>query len=450
MRDLTVGSVPRHLIALAIPMGVGLVFQTIYVMVDLYFVSRIGGDAVAGVSIAGNLMLLTIALAQILSIGVTALISQATGRKDQLQANHIFNQGLQISTLLMLLTLVLGYWLAPAFVASLSAAPETERLGVLYLHWFLPHLALQFAMNLMSSALRGTGVVKPATLVQLVGVMLNIVLTPILVSGWGTGHPLGVMGAGLSSSLSALVAVLLMTYYFFAKARYLSIQLGAATDFAVWRRIVSIGFPSGAEFMMMFGFMSVVYWAISGFGAHSQAGYGIGQRVMQVFFMPALALSFAAPAIVGQNRGAGKRLRIRETYHWLLGLSLALMSLLGLACWILAPRMLGWFTEERDVIDVGVHYLRMVSWNFVTTAFVISAGAVFQGVGNTWPALVAAIARSAAVVLPLLWIRHLNGYVIGWVWWVTVLAVAVQAVICTVWLLTVLRREAPRTLTGSV
>lgn len=108
LRDLTVGSVPRHLIALAIPMGIGLVFQTVYVMVDLFFVSQLGSDAVAGVSITGNLMLLTIALAQILSIGVTALISQVTGRKDQEQANHVFNQGLQISALLMTSTLVLS------------------------------------------------------------------------------------------------------------------------------------------------------------------------------------------------------------------------------------------------------------------------------------------------------------------------------------------------------
>ena len=442
MRDLTVGPVPRHLIALAIPMGIGLVFQTLYVMVDLYFVSRLGSDAVAGVSITGNLMLLTIALAQILSIGVTALISQATGRKDQEQANHVFNQGLQISTLLMLSTLVLGYLLAPAFVGALSASPETERLGSTYLHWFLPHLALQFAMNLMSSALRGTGVVKPATVVQLVGVLLNIVLTPILVSGWGTGKPLGVMGAGLSSSLSALLAALLMTYYFFAKARYLSIRLGVAVDFGVWRRIVSIGFPSGAEFMMMFGFMSVVYWAISDFGPHAQAGYGIAQRVMQVFFMPALALSFAAPAIVGQNRGAGERLRIRRTYQWLLGLSLGVMTLLGLGCWLFAPLMMRWFTDEQAVIAVGVQFLRMVSWNFLTTAFVISAGAVFQGVGNTWPALVAATARAVAVVLPILWIQQMDNYVIEWVWWIAVLAVALQAVICTWWVLQVLRREA--------
>jgi len=443
MRDLTIGSVPRHLIALAIPMGIGLVFQTIYVMVDLYFVSQLGSDAVAGVSITGNLMLLTIALAQILSIGVTALISQATGRKDQEQANHVFNQGLQISTLLMVLTLVLGYLLAPAFVGALSAAPETERLGGIYLHWFLPHLALQFAMNLMSSALRGTGVVKPATVVQLVGVLLNIVLTPILVSGWVTGKPMGVMGAGLSSSLSALVATLLMTYYFFVKARYLSIRLGVAVDFSVWRRILSIGFPSGAEFMMMFGFMSVVYWAISGFGAHSQAGYGIAQRVMQVFFMPALALSFAAPAIVGQNRGAGERLRIRQTYHWLLGLSLGVMGVLGLGCWLFAPSMMRWFTSEQDVIGVGIQFLRMVSWNFLTTAFVISAGAVFQGIGNTWPALVAATVRAAAVVLSILWIRQLEGYVIEWVWWIAVLAVALQAIICTRWVMRVLNREAP-------
>jgi len=102
-----------------------------------------------------------------------------------------------------------------------------------------------------------------------------------------------------------------------------------------------------------------------------------------------------------------------------------------------------WFTSEQDVIGVGIQFLRMVSWNFLTTAFVISAGAVFQGIGNTWPALVAATVRAAAVVLSILWIRQLEGYVIEWVWWIAVLAVALQAIICTRWVMRVLNREAP-------
>ena len=127
MKDLTVGSIPKHIVAMAIPMGVGMFVQTLYYLVDLYFVGDLGDVALAGVSAGGNAMFLIIALTQILGVGTVALISHAAGRKDQADANLVFNQSLLLAGLLGLVTLVGGYGLAELYLTTIAADAATVR-----------------------------------------------------------------------------------------------------------------------------------------------------------------------------------------------------------------------------------------------------------------------------------------------------------------------------------
>src|SRR5450755_1238807 len=161
MRDLTQGSIPRQIIALAVPIFAGMLLQTLYYIVDLYFVSRLGDTAIAGVSAAGNVTFLVFALTQMLGVGIVALISQAVGRKDPVEANLVFNQSLVLSALCAVLTLVCGYAGTAPYMGTIGADASTVMMGTAYLYWFMPGLALQFALVAMGSALRGTGIVKP-------------------------------------------------------------------------------------------------------------------------------------------------------------------------------------------------------------------------------------------------------------------------------------------------
>lgn len=188
MKDLTQGSIPKHVIEMAVPMAVGMLVQTLYFLVDLYFVGRLGDVALAGVSAAGNTMFMIIALTQILGVGTVALISHAVGRKDQVDANLIFNQSLLLALILGIATLVIGYAWSGAYMGTIAADHDTAQAGVTYLYWYMPGMAMQFALVAMGSALRGTGIVKPTMIVQMLTVVLNIILAPILIAGWGTGR----------------------------------------------------------------------------------------------------------------------------------------------------------------------------------------------------------------------------------------------------------------------
>jgi Na+-driven multidrug efflux pump len=220
MKDLTQGSIARHLIEMSLVMLIGMMGQTLYYLVDLYFVAQLGPAAVAGVGAAGNVAFIVLGLTQILGVGTIALISHAVGRRDQADANLVFNQAIALSVAATICVLVSGYFFADEYMRALGADEPTSVAGTTYLYFFLPGLALQFALVAMGSALRGTGLVKPGTTVQIVTVLINAMLAPILIAGWGTHHPLGVAGAGLASTIAITCGVLMLCWYFTRLEKY--------------------------------------------------------------------------------------------------------------------------------------------------------------------------------------------------------------------------------------
>ena len=437
MQDLTEGSIPQHILKLSIPIAIGMVFQTLCFLVDLYFVGQLGDAAVAGLTSAGNVQFLVMAITQILGVGTMALIAQASGRKDRQNANLIFNQSLALAALGGGLTLVLGYGLAGVYMNALGAGDRTVDAGVTYLAWFLPGLGLQFALISMGSALRGTGIVNPTIVVQVFTVVLNAVLSPIMIAGWMTGRPLGVMGAGLSTSISVALAVLMMLVYFVRLERYVVFdpQLLRPTVSA-WKRILAVGLPPGGEFALLFVYMAVIYWAIRDFGAEAQAGFGIGLRVMQAIFLPAMAIAFATAPVAGQNMGAGRHDRVRVTFRTSVTTLSGVILILTLLCqWRPAP-LIAVFAQESAVVRVGADYLRIISWNFVATGIIFTNASMFQGMGNTIPALLASATRLVTFVVPAVWLTTYQGFELWHLWFLSVGTVALQAG-ASYWMLTV-------------
>jgi len=442
MKTLTEGSIPRHIIDMAVPMAVGMLVQTLYFLVDLYFVGRLGDVALAGVSAAGNTMFLIIALTQILGVSTVALIAHAAGRKDQVEANVIFNQSLLLAACLGVVTLSAGYLGSDVYLLAIVADSATFDAGLTYLYWYLPGMALQFAMVAMGSALRGTGIVKPTMVVQMVTVVVNIVLAPVLIAGWGTGRPLGVAGAGLASSLAVVVGVVLLWLYFHRLEKYVSVdrQLWLPRP-AVWKRMLGIGLPAGGEFVLMFSYMAVIYWAISDFGAAAQAGFGLGSRVMQAIFLPAMAIAFSAPAVAGQNFGAQLADRVRGTFRWTAAMSSVVMLGLTILCQFEAAIFVRGFSADPEVTAVAATFLSIISWNFVPTAIIFTCSGMFQAMGNTWPALISTATRFITFVLPLVWLRS-GDFALEQIWILSAITIALQAGMS----LLLLRREFSRRL----
>jgi putative MATE family efflux protein len=428
MKDLTRGSITLVILEMAIPIAAGMLFQTLYLLVDLYFVAALGDDAVAGVGAAGTVMFIVMAATQALGVGAVALIAQAVGRKDREEANLVFNQSLVLAALCTAVTLLAGYTVASAYVSAIAPNAGTRTAGLTFLYCFLPGLAMQFALVTMGSALRATGIVKPAVVVQALTVILNTALAPILIAGWFTGKPLGVAGAGIASSFSVTVGVLMLAGYFWKREKYVVFDSRRwRPDYAVWKRMLVVGLPAGGEFGLMFVYMAAVFSVIGSFGAAAQAGFSIGGRVMQSIFLPAMAIAFAAGPIAGQNFGAGRADRVRETLSRALLLSTILMVCVTLFLHWRPSALVGAFTSEPEALDVGAEFLRLISWNFVAQGVVFTCSGMFQGLGNTRPALLSTALRIALFVPLLLVVSRQPGFALHQIWYLSTATIFVQA-----------------------
>ena len=430
MTDLTQGSLLRHVWTMALPMMIGMFVQSLYLFVDLYFVSDLGAAAIAGVSAAGNLMLLIVALTQMLNVGCVALIARYTGAKQHQQANVVFQQAMLMGVALALLTLVLGFALSDYYMHLLTSDPAVQQQAQQFLYAYLPGLSLMFVSTAIGAALRAVGVVKPAMMVQLVTVLLNIILAPVLIAGWGTGHALGVFGAGLASSIAVTVGVALIWVYFLRSDHsVLQVPKQWRFDAKVWRQIAAIGIPAGGEFALMFVFTAFVYWVIKDFGTATQAAFGIGNRILQAMMMPAMALSFALPAIVGQNYGAGLPDRVRQCFKVGISQMALVMLLLFALSQFFAHSLMSAFSEDLRVVAEGEVFLHIISLNCLTAVLVFSCSGVFQGLGNTWPSLASSAVRIFAFILPVLWLSGRSDFSPAMVWYASAASVLVQGML---------------------
>jgi putative MATE family efflux protein len=435
VQDLTSGSLTGHLLKTTSFMLVSMVFQTLYVLIDLYWVGRLGTDAVAAVGLSGNLMFIVLAATQMLGVGTTTLVSHATGGRNRERANLLFNQSQVLSLVVGGVFFLVAMATRRVYAEAMSADATTLQLADEYLLWFIPALALQFGLIAMGSALRGTGNFRPGMVVQTATVILNIVLAPVLIFGWGTGIELGVAGAALSTLIAIAIGVVWMVVYFLPADAYLRFSFRDwAPRFDLWRDMLKIGLPAGAEFAFMAVYLMIVYVVSRPFGAAAQAGFGIGIRIIQACFLPVVALGFAVGPVAGQNFGARKADRVRLTFRTGATLAAGAMFVLALMVWLAAGPMVGVFSSDPQVIAVGEEYLHIIAFNFVASGIVFVSSSMFQAMGNTIPSLITSAARIAIVAVPVLLLAQTPGFALRWIWYISAGAVVVQLAM-NLWLL---------------
>jgi putative MATE family efflux protein len=438
VQDFTTGSLSRHLLKTSSFMLVTMVFQTLYVLVDLYWVSRLGTAAIAAVAISGNLMFVVLAATQMLGVGTTTLMSHATGRGDRACANVLFNQAQVLSLLVGALFLVLAMALREEYAARMSADPVTAQLAGDYLLWFIPAMAMQFGLVAIAAALRGIGNFRIGMIVQTGTIIVNIVLAPILIFGWGIVRPLGVAGAAIASLIAIALGIGCLILYFLPSESYLTVNRREWTPQPrLWRDLLKIGLPAGAEFALLTVYLVIVYAVSRPFGSAAQAGFGIGMRVLQAAFMPAVALGFAVAPVAGQNVGARRPARVRRTFIDAAAMAGGTMLLLAIAFQFWPAAIIRVFSPDAEAIASGEEYLRIVSWSFVASGVVFVSSSMFQALGNTVPPLVSSAIRVVLIVAPLAVLTGVPGFNLRWVWYMSVGASLVQMALN----LLLLRRE---------
>lgn len=445
MKNLSVGSIPGHVASMSIQMFIGMVVQVAYFVTDMKFVSMLGDEVAAGFAIAGNLWFLVLALTQVLNAGTAAMVSHAVGAQQHERANLVFNQSLMLSVFMGIAVLGLLYAIARPFMHLEAADAVVAQAGIDYLLGVTPGLGLQFLMVSMFATLRGTGIVKPTMIIQIITVALNIVFAAVLTVGWLTGKPYGAFGAGLATTLATAVGVVMSAYYFHRHEKYVSFHREQVKPNAeVLGRLLFIGLPIGLEFLFMSIVMGVMYWVIRDFGPVAQAGMAEGMVAMRFIMLPAMAVAFAAAPIAGQNFAARKPERVREAFNWTVGLSIGLMLALTVFCQFGSHLLMHMFTYDEAVVAVGATMLIISSWNFAANGIIFSCSSMFQGLGNTWPTISSSIIRVFVFIAPAIWLSQQPHFELVHVWYLSVCSMFLQAIVSYA----LLRREFRRKLTN--
>jgi putative MATE family efflux protein len=289
---------------------------------------------------------------------------------------------------------------------------------------------LQFPLVALGSALRATGIIMPTVVLQAISVVLNIVLAPLLIFGVGPFPRLGVTGAALASFVAILLANVLMVIYFEKKYRYLRFRFAQMRpQLKIWNGMLRIGVPAGAEFILLFVYILIVYFIIRNFGPAAQAGFGVGARVMQALFLPVVALAFAVSPVVGQNFGGRRADRVRQSVYSAIIIASLMMLVLALLAHFVPRPMIRAFSNDPHVIEFGSDYLRIAALNFLAAGIVFTTSSIFQGIGNTWPPLFSSATRLFLFVLPALLLARTPGFEIKHVWYLSVASQLIQACI---------------------
>ena len=339
----------------------------------------------------------------------------------------MFNQSQVLSMVVGAIFLAVAMLLRGAYASTLGADAQTARQAEEYLTWFIPAMALQFAMVAMGAALRGTGNFKPGMIVATTTVILNMVLAPFLIFGWVTGVPLGVAGAAMSSLVAVAVGVVWLGLYFIKPSAYLHfVPTQWVPQFSLWGQMLKIGLPAGAEFGLMAVYLFVIYAISRPFGAAAQAGFGIGLRLVQAGFMPVVALGFSVAPVAGQNFGARLPDRVKKTYVTAVSMAAGIMAVWAIACHFGAAPMVQCSRAIRTSSPWAKSTCASSRGRSSGSGLVFVSSSMFQALGNTLPPLAASFGRLLLTAIPALLLARLPGFQLRWIWYLSAWTIVFQ------------------------
>ena len=438
--DLTEGPIFKNLIRLAVPVTVSMVMFTVYLMVDLYFVGRLGPEAVAALSISANAFFIHLGFSTILGTGGMALIAQAFGRKDYDYAARVFKQCILLAAIVGIVEAAAGLMIAPAYIKFFGGSGKSLEWGIQYFQIFIISFLFMILLYTIGNCYRGMGNTKTPMIIMLQANLMNIGLDPVLIFGWLGLPAMGVRGAALASVISQIYALAIYGFLIFVKGTHIDIKGKWQLNLSIIRQSLFIGVPSGLNHFLLAANLLITFRVISDYGTAALASVGIGFRILQAIYIPVIAVASAMAAIVGQNFGADKFKRITGTLAraWLI--SAVFMVICTAICQILPDYLIGIFSNDSDVIRFGVNYLRVFSLGLVVVGTIMVVSAVFQGLGKTYPSLVGAILDNALFAGLVFTLPVYYSWGIQSIWWIKLTTAVIEMAVVAVWLKRELRR----------
>ena len=383
-QDFTEGSIGRAIVLLAVPMVLEMCMESLFGVVDVFWVAHLGADAITTVGLTETCMMVLYVIALGLSMGATALVARRIGEKDEAAAGLVAVQAILAGLLIAAATAVAGFSYAPSLLRLMGGSEDVVRMGAGYTRMMFAGSATIFLLFLVNAVFRGAGDAATAMRALWIANIVNICLNPCLIFGVGPFPKLGVTGSAVGTTIGRGIGVLFQLWILTsARSRLVITARQVRVDLAVMWRMVRLSLTAMFQYMVQMASWIGVVRIMASFGSDAVAANTLAIRVIVFAILPSWGMSNAAATLVGQNLGAGKPERAEKSV-WRTGFyNMLFLGGIGLIFIAFAEKIIALFTNDPAVAPLAVAGLRLLSYGYISYAYGMVVTAAFNGAGDT-------------------------------------------------------------------
>lgn len=404
-RDFTESSVGKAIFILSVPMVLEMVMESLFAIADIYFVSRLGADAIATVGLTESVMTIVYSIASGLGVATTALVARRIGEKNSRGAGSAAVQAILLALVISLLISLPGIFLSREFLLLMGSSREMAEEFSTYPAIIFGTNGIVMLLFIINAVFRSSGDAAISLRVIVVANLINILLDPLFIFGWGPVPAMGIRGAAIATATGRGIAVLYQLYLLFGGHHRISVKL---PDFRIRPRVMGelMKISLGGIFQNLIATSSWIFLVriIAVYGSLAVAGYTIALRIILFALLPASGISNAAATLVGQNLGAGQPSRAERSVWIISYVNMALMGLIGLGLALFPEPFIRFFSSDPGVISEGTNALRIISLGFLFYGLSMVMIQAFNGSGDTVTPTIIFFFGFWLIEIPLAWL----------------------------------------------
>lgn len=385
LQDYTTGSIRRAVILLAIPMMLEMSMESVFALVDIYFVSHLGKHATSTVGLTESVITIVYSLAIGISMAATAMVARRVGEKDPAAATKAAMQAILVSLLITIVVSIPGFIYAGDILRLMGAEDEAIAIGTDYTRIMMGGSLVIMLLFLINGIFRGAGDAMMAMKSLWLANICNIILCPLLIRGLGPIPAFGLPGAAIATTVGRGIGVCYQLYHLFNGKRLVQFTLKLfRPDWAIMRSVISIAWPGTLQFLIGSGsWIVLASLVVQTGGSEASAGYQIAIRIVLFFILPAWGMSNAAATLVGQNLGAGQPKRAEQSVLQTAKYNAIFMGTMSLIFLAFAPMIISFFTSDAAVAGYAIDAVRIVAAGFLFYGIGMVMANAFNGAGDT-------------------------------------------------------------------
>ena len=404
-QDYTEGQLGRAILLLAVPMVLEMCMESLFGVVDVFWVSHLGADAITTVGLTETFLIVLFAIAIGLGTGATAMVARRIGEKDEAAAGIVAVQAIVVGLLVSALTAIFGFSYAPELLRVMGGSEDVVKLGTGYARMIYGGSATIFLLFLINAVFRGAGDAATAMRALWLANIVNICLNPLLIFGVGPFPRLGVTGSAVGCTIGRGIGVLFQLWVLTSGRSRFAVHLAQVRlDFAVMWRMVRLSLNAMFQYMVQMASWMGVVRIIATFGSAAVAANTLAIKIIIFAILPSWGLSNAAATLVGQNLGAGKPDRAEQSV-WRTGFyNMLFLGGVGLIFIAFAEKIIAMFTTDPQVAPLAITGLRMLSYGYISYGYGMVITAAFNGAGDTSTPTILNLVCFWVCQIPIAWL----------------------------------------------